>query len=532
MTSELAEWDSANSRFRATLRCPYPDCARPLARSGQEGWLDWCPACRRAFEHYVVRNSALDGRDLSLERTRRPDAAWCTHTGRELLYANALDWSGIGGGPERAGALWDPGGRVFGPPDFRLPLQLRERWTSAAFGPDSDERISSVTVLLGSVVVVSMRGRIMTLNITDGSPKLPLPLEWPDGSVDPYDPERAVVFPPALRSRVALLTTAHQIQFRDLGHAIGLAGADGRTRLVTPSRENRFQGPPLVVDTGSSFVFCMLEGRGDASRWYSTPVLRFFDRTGEQVSACEAPDIARPPVYDRSSGLLLWIDQTGCVFVVPGADCAHGPIVPLAHDPLQPLRDGTGGLRISARATFLVAPDHRQKTEIWLAYTQDERELRLCRASLDAVRSGSWSWELRAYPVPGQVHGLAVGLGSRQEANTSGDLVAVTTEMGVYRFSKAVESIVRSGEILGNEGGAGRGSFDPPVINSAGVIARTSGALFCDGGNTRWAHRVLRMTLPNVRYERAQGLALFGRAALIGCGGSVHCVDLLPPKEP
>ncbi|MDP2310803.1 MAG: hypothetical protein Q8P18_32595 [Pseudomonadota bacterium] len=532
----FAEWDGANGRFRSPLRCPYPECAAPIARSAQAGWLDWCGACGRVFEH----RAAGEDTGIPLELTRRPEAAWCATTGRELLDATGVDWAGAGGGPERSGAQWDPGGLVFGSPDPRTPIRMVQRWSAPAFPEDPEDEVSSVSVLRGHVLVVSRRGRIAALSASDGRAAvgLPRPLEWPDGSIDPHDPDSAVVTPPALRGRSALLSTALQLQFRDLGPALGGPGGATRARLVQPGDGRKFQGPPLAVDTRSSnqrdsFVFCVLEGRGDMLRWHSPPVLRFFDRTGEQVAACEAPGIARPPVYDRLSGLLLWIDQTGCVFSLPGTACAGGAPEPVASDPLQPLRDRIGpdregSLRIAARPTFVVAADERLQTDLWLAFSPDERELRICRAPLAAVIGGRWSWELRTYTAPGQVHGLAVGAGSRQEANTSGDLLAVTTEMGVYRFSKAVGGIIRSEGIVGS---AVRGSFDAPAINAAGVLARTSGALFCDGGTTRWGHRIERIPLDNVRYDRAQGLALFGRTAFVGCGGNVVGIDLVPGKE-
>lgn len=501
-----------------------------MTHPAQAGWLDWCASCGRVFEHRSVDDAA----GVPLELTRRPDAAWCTTTGRALLDATAIDWAGAGGGPERSGALWDAGGLVFGAPDHRVHFRLERRWAAAAFPQSAADEVSSVSVLRGQVVAVSRCGRIAVLGAQDGLPPkgMPRPLEWPDGTIDPYDPNRSVVEAPALRGRRALLTTAVQLQFRDLGSALGGPEPLGAPRLVPPSDGRKFQGPPVAVDTRSGFVFCVLEGRGDMLRWHTPPILRFFDSGGEEVAACEAPDIARPPIFDRSSGLLLWIDQTGCVYALEGASCASGQPQPSHSDPQQPLRDRVtqdreGQLRIAARPVFVAAPNDQLQTELWLAYSPDERELRICRASLAAVRSGRWSWDVRSHAVPGQVYGFAVGAGSRQKANTSGDLLAVTTEFGVYRFSKAVHDNVRSDGIIG---ATVKGSFDPPVISSAGVLARTAGALFCDGGNTQWGHRIERAALDNTQYDRPQGIALFGRQVFVGCGGAVLGFDLVPEK--
>ena len=79
------------------------------------------------------------------------------------------------------------------------------------------------------------------------------------------------------------------------------------------------------------------------------------------------------------------------------------------------------------------------------------------------------------------------------------------------------------------------GSFDVPVLCSAGVVARLPGSVCLDSQGLGWSDEAYqpRVPLPGL-YQRAQGMAMFGRRVYIGHGMGVRSyrIDIEEPGEP
>ncbi|HEX2224804.1 MAG TPA: hypothetical protein VHN15_11420, partial [Thermoanaerobaculia bacterium] len=475
---EELSWDAANRRFRMPDRCPYPDCGQPVNPTNAAVALAWCPSCQRPYE--AVR---LPSGNAPVELYRRPQSAFCTHTGRPLTGYSLLDWCEAGGGPGRSNSLDDGRGAVFGPPDPKVTVSLREAWAHSSIlpQPDPEDHVGSVTVVRGYVVAVTARGGIGIFDAVTGEPRLTRPLEWPDGSTDPMDLGRAVRHSPAFRGTHMALAAPHQAQFRDLRSFLLGVEAEARYALVEPEPGTTFLGPPLGVDAGQESFFCLLQGR--AQDHIGDPVLRFFARDGREVRRCALNGIVRPPVFDRWNGLLVWVDRQGIVSMLPAdqllAEAEPTPVVSLPSSLLH--------LEEDDRPTLIAAHDTNRRTELWAASDLDGQAV-LHRCLLDDLYRDPgqvWSWDQRDLGKLGPLSGFAVGIGSRHRDNAAGQLLGVATSQQVVllqRFSMINATL----PMRGLETGGTRGSFDPPLVSSAGVITRLQGLLCLDNQGLGW----------------------------------------------
>lgn len=513
---KLITWDDNNKCFKYQARCPYPPCQAPVPEGHRRG-LGLCRSCYRPFEYVEV----APGQGAYV--TRRPDTANCTMTGRRLTGWSPLDWGEAGGGPGRSNCQADPQGAVFGSHKGHT-VTLREYWTSVSplFGADADpdDSITSVSLVRGKVVATRCTGGLNILDPYSGTVLLPHHLEWPDTSTDIYEVERGVRTPPAFRGTHMVATTYHQAQFRDLKpYLFKLQNAETSPTLVTPTTDDRcFFGPPLGVDWAPP-LFCLLEGRGHKGQWCGAPpALRFFSLEGVEQDSCEVPDIARPPVFDAASGKVVWINTRGDLGTLSlGSAGVETRSFPVAEKKK---------LHITDRPTCVLASDRHGRTEVWIADVDDSGALFTLRCPLGQQDSdGQWVWKETLYAERGKIHALAVGQGSRSRRNTAGGLVAITTDRWILSISK----------ITGEEyapidcavGSGVRGSPDPPLICSAGVIGRTWGALHLASQGTDWNDNNHTQVPVHGPYNDAQGIALFGRAVLIGCGTGVKSFYLV-----
>jgi hypothetical protein len=519
---EELSWDAANRRFRTPDRCPYPDCGQPVNPTNAPAALAWCPSCQRPYE--AVR--LTDG-SAPIELYRRPQSAFCTYTGRPLTGYSLLDWCEAGGGPGRTNSLDDGRGAVFGPPDQRVKISLQEAWVQPSIltQPDPEDHVCAIAVVRGQALAVTARGRIGIFDATSGESRLTRPLEWPDGSTDPMDLGRAVRHPPAFRGTRMVLAAPHQTQFRDLRSFLLGGEADARYLLVDADEGASFLGPPLGVDSGGESFFCLLQGRAQEDGIH-TPVLRFFSPDGQEICRFEPDAIARPPVFDRSSGSLVWIDKHGIVSVLAANQLIHGegdkasPTVSLPASLLSLEDDDRPGL--------IAALDTNRRTELWVTSEPDGHAV-LYKCGLDDLREHPgqvWSWDRRDLGKLGPLSGIAVGVGSRYRDNAAGQLLGVATSQQVALFQR-FSNINATLPMQGLETGGTRGSFDPPLVCSAGVIARLQGMLCLDNQGIGWDDSELhpKVPVPGI-YDRTQGIAMFGRQVYIGHGLGVRSYRL------
>ncbi|HSS50430.1 MAG TPA: hypothetical protein VLX28_15945 [Thermoanaerobaculia bacterium] len=517
---EELSWDAANRRFRTPDRCPYPDCGKPVNPTNTTiAALAWCPSCNRPYE--AVR--ASDG-DAPVELYRRPQSAFSTHTGQPLAGYSLLDWCEAGGSPGRSNSLDDGRGAVFGPPDPRVKVSLREAWVQPSIlaQPDPEDHVCAVAVVRGQTVAISARGRIGIFDAVTGEPRLTRPLEWPDGSTDPMDIDRAVRHSPAFRGTRMALAAPHQAQFRDLRSFLLGGEVEARYRLVEADARTVFLGPPLGIDTPTEGFFCLLQGR-PLEDDINAPVLRLFGLDGEELRRCELESIVRPPLFDRGSGSLIWVDKQGIISMLTADQLLQeekpSPTISLPATLLH--------LRTDDRPTLISAPDANRHTELWVSSELDGQVI-LYKCVLDDLREPglSWTWDMRDLGKLGPLSGIAVGIGSRYRDNASGQLLAVATSEKAALFQR-FSSINTTHPMQGLEIGGARGSFDPPLISSAGVIARLQGMLTLDNQGIGWNDAVLHPSspVPGV-YDRSQGIAMFGRQVYIGHGLGVRSYRL------
>ncbi len=513
------EWDPDNCRFRVPSRCPHPECMAPVSPTNASA-AAWCRTCGQPYETVIFD----PGEDLApIELSRRAQSAHCTYTGARLTGYSALDWAEAGGGPERSSCLDDVRGAIFGPPHDRNRIEIVEDWHQPSMlGPqiDTEDYVSSVSVVRGRVVAVTARGRLAVYDADGGRPLIERPLEWPDGSTNTVD--RAVRYPPGFRGTYMVVVAPHQAQFRDLKPQLFPNQSPATPTKAVPEDRLSYLGPPLGVD-GSQPAFCLLQGRPDPDgNSILDGLLSFHALSGKELARCPAEGIVRPPIFDRHSGRVVWVDRHGIIHTVlprfgEGAPETTQHAVP---DPLLPLSP-------SERPTLVAASNGNGQTELWVSTCDDDGAVVLCHALLDEViaEPSSWSWQRKPLGKLGDVQGFAVGIGSRYPDNAAGQLLAVATDQQVRLISPAV---MATHPMRGPEGVGGvLGSWDAPVLCSAGAVARLQDYVFLDSQGIGWSSEVFQSKARATgTYERSQGVAIFGRRVFIGHGLGVRSYRL------
>ncbi len=526
----MFEWDPHNRRFVTRPCCPYPDCGAPVEPAHDERVFCWCSSCERPYETTLLRPADAGP---PVEWTRRPESAFCSFTGTPLTGRSPLDWPEAGGDPGRSSCLDDPRGNAFGQPRADAAFSLhdleREGWTLPSVIPDEaseDDAVSALAVLRGRLLAITQRGRMALIDPATGTLVDKRPLVWP--SFPPPDLSWPVEHPPAARGNHLVLVSPREAQFRDLTAQLfpGIPHRGQPYSLVKPSNPGaRFMGPPLGMDSDPP-RFCLLEGI-PSLRTLADPVLRFFDLDGTELGRCPAPGIARPPVYDARTGTIVWVSSEGFVSALPQDRCCQPDAEPVAlfsEDILE--------LDVSARPTAVLAPDLAGETELWVADVHaDTGELSVYKASLDqALARGELRWTRLRLGKRGDLVALAVGRGPGHRANAAAQVMAVATDHGVFSFPKATSDAMALDAARGHEGADRRGSWDLPIVTSAGVVARVPGALHLLSRGMGWSQRAGgRLALP-VRYAGVQGMAIFGRRVFAGVGLGVRCF-VMEPEE-
>jgi hypothetical protein len=527
----MVDWDPNNRRFVTRPRCPHPDCGQPVEPAHAERVLCWCRHCERPYE-----STLLPPADAGppVEWTRRPESAFCTFTGARLQGASPLDWAETGGDPGRSSCLDDPRGNVFGPPHgeqaFTLADRERAGWVLQSVVPEDgqdDDEVSALAVVRGRLLAATQRGRMALIDPTSGALLDARPLVWP--SFPPPDPTWPVEFSPATRGEHLLLAAPREALFRDLGPQLfpGVPSRGQPWALVKPLQPGaRFLGPPLGLD-GAPPVFCLLEGVPGLRR-VADAVLRFFAPDGTELGRCPAPGIARPPTFDRASDNVVWLSAEGFLHSLPREQWA----LMEGAQPRELFSDEILDLDVSARPTAVLAPDLGGETELWVADVHpDTGELSVFKAHLGlALARDELRWQRQRLGKRGDLVALAVGRGPGHRANAAAQVMAVATDHGVFTFPKAASDAMELDAARGHEGADRRGSWDIPIITSAGVIARVPGAVHLLSRGMGWAERgPSRLSLP-VRYGGVQGMAVFGRRVFVGVGLGVRCF-VMEPQE-
>jgi hypothetical protein len=531
------EWDRDNQRFTSPSRCPYPDCVAPVdATHATEPVLRWCTVCNRPFEVTPFR-PAPEAAPLDLHR--RPATAYCTYTGQPLTAYSVVDWAEAGGEPGRSYCLNDARGAVFGPPSARRILHLKDDWTQRSiFGgrDDEDDFVSSVSVVRGSVVAVTARGRVGLFDATTGVQAPGRPLEWPTGSAHPEDSDRAVRYPPAFRGTQMVLAAPHEAQFRDLKSILfPIRGSAMRQhRMVTPSPGCQFLGAPLGIDSLASPVFCLLEGKEDSrSASISAAQLRFFDVDGNEIAVCAAGEITRAPIFDRRLGWVIWVDGDGRLSILTATHLGAGVV----RATTTSLPDPILSLAVNLRPTFATARNSLGRSELWLSSALPRGGVELHHTLLDEAalaRTTAWRWQTHMLEGVGEVHGIAVGGASPYAGNATSQLLAVATDRQVLSLDRS--NVAGSGRaaMSGPESMGMTGSLDVPLLCSAGVVARLQSSLCLDSQGLGWSDESFQRKVPIAGlYRQAQGLALFGRRVYAGLGMGVcsYRIDVEEPEE-
>jgi len=528
----MFEWDPHNRRFVTRPCCPYPDCGQPVEPAHDERVFCWCKHCERPYESTLLRPADAGP---PVEWTRRPESAFCTFTGTPLVDSSPLDWAEAGGGPGRSSCLDDPRGNAFGTPRTELHFSLhdldRQGWTVPTIipeeGEDDSDAVAALAVLRGRLLAITQRGRMALLDPQTGTLLDKRPLVWP--SFPPPDLSWPVEHPPAARGNHILLTSPREAQFRDLTAQLfpGIPQRGQPYALVKPAQPGaRFLGPPLGIDTDPP-MFCLLEGIAGL-RTVESPLLRFFDLQGHELGRCTAPGIARPPTYDARSDNVVWVTSDGFACALPSDQCKHLE----GASPKDLFSDDILDLDVSARPTAVLAPDLAGETELWVADVHvDTGDLSVFKASLDqALAHGELRWTRQRLGKRGDLVAMAVGRGPGHRANAAAQVMAVATDHGVFSFPKATSDAMEYDAARGFQGADRRGSWDIPIITSAGVIARVPGAMHLLSRGMGWAeHAGSLLPLP-VRYAGVQGMAIFGRRVFVGVGLGVRCF-VMEPEE-
>ena len=525
MTTETFQFDEVNRRFRLPSVCPNPECGRTVELVNLPEAVSWCRHCGRPYEVFRALADSSTEKDPRTAGPpaifhRRPDSAYCTQTGERLDGYSLLDWSETGGGPGRSHSVDDPYGGLFGVPDPRVQPRLSPDSTleheSILPEPD-DDWVVNLAVVRGRVVVVTALGRIRIFDAESGLPTRDDAIDWTgEVSTSTESYEYQVRFTPAFRGTRMVITINRQAQFREL-HPFLFAGdpADSRPVLVLPEDPTLFLGPPLAFEHRGASAFCLLQGRPTSST-IENATLRFFALDGAPLGSCEAPGIARPPVFDRVTGQLAWVTLTGAVATLATADLrAQSTVEPIVHRPAQAL-----ALSPDDRPLLIAAPAPQAppRTELWVAHqVAGGGKLILYRCVLHDVLSrpeGSWYWDRqKEFDKLGALRGFAVGIGSgHHRRNAAGQMIGISTDRQVMLLNRGSTDTATHPIPYG--------SYDPPILSSAGLVARcTDERLYLDHQRTGWNDRKLHPRVPVLEvYDRPQGLVQYGRRIVHGQG--------------
>lgn len=537
----FATWDEANQRFRSPLCCPEPECGHPLdplPAPPAVPLADRCSKCGRPFERAPIRSHPGAP---PMEVTRRVGASFCTMTGQELTLPSPLDWAEAGGGPGRTGCLSDPRGAFFGIPSRNRAIDAVKKWeVGEVFGPDREaaDPVRSIVVVRGRLVVTSAGGRTAVLRTEDGASLLPPGecLEWPDGTADSASDECSVSHPVAVRGGRICIVAGHQVAFRDIREYLGRPSRPLRSvASVDAAHGSRFYGPPIGIDADRP-LFAVLEGHADNEDGaLEGAIVRVIDAAGSEVSSWDATGIVRPPVYDRLNQVLVWVTDTGTMNTVPLNQVTSGSGAIVSSHPT-----GEFSAAFDARSTLVVAPNARGWAELWFAVGSADGGSFTVRSALLQPRANpalhpahsSWEWRERVYhSASGPINGLAVGIGAQRTADSASDLVAVTSDDGVFGLRKSSSGVLERDFTESSSAGSIRGSADPPMLCVAGVIARTNLGVYVHSDPMGWGQEggCRFVSLPSTE-RRRQGLALLGRRVFVGLATGVVAIDL-EPKE-
>lgn len=522
----LEGWDPDNGRFAMPSHCPYPDCAAVVEATAnvREAVLGWCASCNRPYEAVPFQPSP----DVSwVEINRRPDSIFCSQTGQPLHDHSLLDWCEAGGGPGRTHCQSDPLGVVFGEPVQRRTLRLEEDWEAPSVLADRDEEaeVTSISVVRGRVVAATLRGSLTILDAMNGALITPRPLLWQPSLHEPAEAGWRVDEPPACRGTNLVLAAPHEAQFRDLlPFLFPQRGSASRQCIsVHPSAGSRFVGPPLGIRTPQGPAFCLLEARDESAA--DAARLRFFAPAGQELASCPAPGIARPPAFDDRLERVVWVDAQGGIATLPTAEIRPGATLKAALRWPDPMLH----LAVDMRPTFALTTGSAARRELWLASHGPDDSAEMHQVVLDellAAPTAAWSWMTQRLARVGEPIGMAVGRGPMHRANAAARLVGLATHDRVLSLDRSNLATAGRSPAVGHEGTVG-GSYEAPIVCSAGVVSRLGGSLCVDTQGIGWndASFQLKVTLPGI-YEGRQGMAMFGRRIYIGYGPGVKSYRL------
>lgn len=302
-------WKSTESRFDNDHRiCPYPNCECPIKDEvlimpeENRPVMSWCDGCRRPFE---VRASHVG------PWPERPQTTFCTLTGREVTRLRSLNWSQYGGGPDRSNCVRDIQGQIFG--DINLQVSFELKFNNKWNGKNGEDGKSvfrkehgpcvSVSVVQGMVVAVSLRGAICVWDVETGRQignELVYDRIWNAAEIS-----KGIAHIPAFIGTQMLMATRSCAYIYDLKQKY-------RDRVARPIRIQPHDGyyfpaHPLATGVQSNRLFCLLEYPKPNAE-HNDPQLSFYNVQGDEIrKVVPCPDIVRGPIYDQNNDSILYV---------------------------------------------------------------------------------------------------------------------------------------------------------------------------------------------------------------------------------
>lgn len=522
-------WDRDNRRFVTRTRCPWPGCGAPTEPFHQGGLMGWCESCERPYASTLLP-PAQGG--APVEWNVCPTSVFNTFTGQAVRGYSPVDWSEAGGAPDRAGCADDARGSVFGRVSSKRSWALEPAWHLDSITPEEQNRVgdsvAALGVMRGRVLVLSERGRVSFVDPLSGALLSDRPIDWP-GFPTP-DGENPVSFAPVIRGTQLVVTSPMQALFRDLAPQLTQSRSKGtlRWKLVPPSSPSRrLVGPALGLDTPQGPRICLMEAEASSHTGLRDPTLRFFEIDGTPLGTCPCAGLVRPPVFEATSQQLIWLDGAGFVHRLPVADLDAPLALPaLPTEPLLPLKP-------SLHPTFCLAPNPAGKVELWVGHQQADGQVGLSRCDLaESERRGEARWITRPVGARGGLLALSVGRGPHHPQNVAGQLVAISTDQGVFSFPKDLVDAMEHQSARGHDAADHRGSWDQPVICDVGVLTRVSGTLHAMSTGTPWGRGEGRRVALPLRYPQPQGLVLYGRMLIYGVSMGLGAHRLVSTEFP
>ena len=513
---EMYKWSKAQSRFVHKTQCPYPDCGTMInPPSIEKKQIGLCKSCGRTFEWLVIQTE--DG--VPLPWPRRPNAMFCSYSGRRLIEYSSVEWNEHGGSSARSSCLNDLQGEIFGIPDRDTSFQLKPVWQTESLIKEDlrgQDKIKAINLVNGILMVTTEKGYISFIRGVDTDN-----YEIITEEIEAKNQKReSVSQTPVVRGPFCVVQKQTVANF----YKIGFFSVEGTYEhsTIEAQSECSFYGPPLGIDLDTpAFVLWQAQVIGEFPIQSSFLVYtQSEDSITHLLFEIDAPNCARPPIYVEDLKALVWIDRAGNIFTISKESLLSGNP---SSEKWEAVKPDTCSIQWDSKPTFVFGASD-DSPQFFITNKNDDpfsvNGTILYKIIQDRHRL---QWKpLDMGNIGEQIYALAVGVGSEYRGTDSlQDVVAIATDQSVVITDKNATNINPSFSPM--PGAQLKGSIEPPVICGAGIVFRIAGRLRLSSFGFGWGSESDEVTL-TVPYS--MGLLMLGNRIFIGEEDGVAAYDI------